>query len=141
MAKASRKSTAGPRRRKAAQAPPSTERILVVGPGDIEVMHAAGGMSVVERARITLGDELPGRVRSGNSAAEANARALLFDLIQQHPNGPPEGKHKGDLENECTREFGVSKRAFAQIWTETIKVTGAVAYRRSGPRGPRRRSE
>jgi hypothetical protein len=55
----------------------------------------------------------------------------------EHPNGVP-GMLKGDFELKCKQEFGTSHREFERIWRQEVARTGAVKYRKTGPRGPRK---
>jgi hypothetical protein len=72
--------------------------------------------------------------RPGDSKEQADTRAFLYCLMTDHPTGT--SKTKSDYYYECRERFGISLRGFERIWNDTIDQTGAVAFRKSGPRGP-----
>ena len=74
----------------------------------------------------------------GDTKVQAQARNLLRRSMRKHPNGIP-GKTQDDFREECEQRFGISKRDFDRFWREEIARTGAIAWRKRGPkRGPRR---
>jgi hypothetical protein len=78
-----------------------------------------------------------GSDRPGDSKAQKAARTFLHRSMVDHPNGVP-GKTKRDFQIECEQQFEISNRDFDRIWREEIDRTGAIKYRKRGPRGPRR---
>jgi hypothetical protein len=77
-----------------------------------------------------------GSSHPGDSKAQADTRAFLRQWMTKHPNGTP--KTKPEYRIECQDQFGISSREFDRIWREEVSDTGATAFRKRGPRGPRR---
>ena len=76
--------------------------------------------------------------KPGDSQADRRALHFFRRLMQEHPRGVP-GRAKNDFLRECQehlRAHGerVPPRRLDQLWTRTIDYTGAVAFRRPGPR-------
>jgi hypothetical protein len=46
-----------------------------------------------------------------------------------------ERRNKDAVKKECQKRWDVPTRAFDIIWTTCIQETGAVAYKKRGPRG------
>jgi hypothetical protein len=79
----------------------------------------------------------------GDKPGERRARRFLSRLMDKHPKGLGR-KTRDDFLRVCKKRFGISGRAFDGIWDWAIDCTGAVAFRKSGPRGShtnRRRSK
>jgi hypothetical protein len=78
-----------------------------------------------------------GSDRPGDSKAQKTARTFLHRAMVDHPDGVP-GVLKRDFRLRCKQEYGTSYREFDRIWHEEITRTGAVKFRKRGPRGPRK---
>jgi hypothetical protein len=76
----------------------------------------------------------------GDSKKQADARAFLHQLMTDNPAGTP-WKLKSEYRLECKERFGTPGREFDRLWCEEVSITGATAYRKRGPRGPRGRCE
>jgi hypothetical protein len=74
----------------------------------------------------------------GDSPAEASTRASLANLMREDPKNNKR-RIKDEVKEECQKEWGVSNRAFNIIWATCIQETGAVAYKKRGPRGEHKR--
>jgi hypothetical protein len=99
-------------------------------------VSAIGAPSSVQPHELKADDLEVGLARPGDSLAQAKTRQFLRNLMRSSPR--PEGKTKSDWRRECRERFGIPTRSFDRIWDEVIDFTNAVAYRRSGPRGPHR---
>jgi hypothetical protein len=71
----------------------------------------------------------------GDNPAEACTRRVLKNLMKQDPKNNAR-RTKPELQGECQKQCGeIPTRAFERIWSACISETGAVAYKKSGPRG------
>jgi hypothetical protein len=80
-----------------------------------------------------------GSSHPGDSKAQANARAFLHRLMMENPNGT--SVTKLEYRADCLKQFGTSRREFERLWRQEVANTGATAFRKRGPRGPRRNRE
>jgi hypothetical protein len=77
---------------------------------------------------------IAGLMHPGDTEAEAAARRFLYDRMLRNPTG--RGENKTSLELECKTRFSIPARKAIEIINNCIAATGAVAYRKRGPRGP-----
>jgi hypothetical protein len=77
-----------------------------------------------------------GSTHPGDSPEEASTRDFLTRLMREDPSN--EARHlKATLQEQCQNQCGeISADAFNRIWAACIDEMGAVAYKKSGPRGP-----
>jgi hypothetical protein len=80
-----------------------------------------------------------GSSHPGDSKVQARTRAFLHRLMTDHLTGTP--KTKPEYRAECRERFKISDREFDRLWREEVARTGATAFRKRGPRGPRRSRE
>jgi hypothetical protein len=79
---------------------------------------------------------IEGFMLPGDSAAGLRAKRFLRRLMEKYPLGLP-GRTKLDYSRICCQRFKISGRYFDRIWEQVIAFTNAIAYRTSGPPGPR----
>ena len=75
-----------------------------------------------------------GIAHPGDTPAEACTRKFLMELMTRDPNNEAR-RFKAELKSQCRTRCKMADRAFDQIWAACIRETGAVAYKKSGPRG------
>ena len=72
-----------------------------------------------------------GTAQPGDSPAEAAARQYLIHLMTTEPIP---AKRKDALVRECCVRFGLTKRTAESLREWAIRYSGAIAYKKSGPR-------
>jgi hypothetical protein len=78
---------------------------------------------------------IEGKSNPGDDKKQADTRAFLHQLMRNHPNGTRTTKL--EYRDECMERFKISGRDFDRLWLDEVANTGAIAFRKRGPRGPR----
>jgi hypothetical protein len=79
---------------------------------------------------------IAGLMHPGDTEAEGAARRFLYYRMLRNPTARGEGNDKTSLTLEMGDRFEIRGRRAVAIYEDCVAQTGAVAYKKRGPRGP-----